>query len=139
MKQTRLVIIVAGLMALLTSSGLSFQSDQAADEQHKKQIAQGRELYQSHCASCHGLDGRGRGPGAPSLRKRPADLTVIRKKDGRFPAEQLRKIISGETVLPVHGEREMPVWGSVLKEQELTSLIKYLESIQRFPDQYPGR
>jgi copper transport protein len=39
-------------------------------------IARGRELYEQQCASCHGLNGRGDGPLAASLRPRPADFRV---------------------------------------------------------------
>lgn len=38
------------------------------------QIARGAALYQTHCASCHGAQGRGDGPAATSLSPPPADL-----------------------------------------------------------------
>lgn len=37
-------------------------------------IAQGRAIYEANCVSCHGPNGRGDGPLAPSLRPRPADF-----------------------------------------------------------------
>jgi cbb3-type cytochrome oxidase cytochrome c subunit/cytochrome c2 len=37
--------------------------------------ARGNEVYQHNCASCHGVKGEGNGPGALSLRPRPANLT----------------------------------------------------------------
>ncbi|HWQ32854.1 MAG TPA: c-type cytochrome [Blastocatellia bacterium] len=128
-------LMITGVMMLCVVCG--FRAATAASESSEQPA--GRQIFLNYCASCHGLEGHGNGLVAPSLRKRPSDLTRIRKKDGRFPAEQVRKYITGETVLPVHGEREMPVWGSVLREPELTSLVKYLESIQRFPDLYPDR
>jgi mono/diheme cytochrome c family protein len=131
-------LMITGVVVLLLYVGFGFRAATAAP-QSSEQPAAGRQLFLDYCASCHGLEERGNGLVASALRKRPSDLTRIRKKDGRFPAEQVRKYITGETVLPVHGEREMPVWGSVLREPELTSLVKYLESIQRFPDLYPGR
>jgi copper transport protein len=39
-------------------------------------IARGREIYEQQCVSCHGLNGRGDGPLAASLRPRPADFRV---------------------------------------------------------------
>ena len=36
--------------------------------------ALGPRLYADHCASCHGPQGDGNGPGAPTLRPRPANL-----------------------------------------------------------------
>ncbi len=39
-------------------------------------IADGAALYPSHCASCHGAEGRGDGPAAKGLELPPADLTA---------------------------------------------------------------
>ncbi len=38
-------------------------------------IAEGRHLYTTHCAGCHGRTGHGDGPEAAGLRRRPANLT----------------------------------------------------------------
>ena len=48
-------------------------------------IARGAELYDIHCKMCHGQDFDGRGPIAPFLANKPADLTspvVQSKSDG---------------------------------------------------------
>jgi mono/diheme cytochrome c family protein len=37
-------------------------------------LSRGQSLYARSCASCHGSDGEGNGPGAASLRPRPANL-----------------------------------------------------------------
>ena len=37
-------------------------------------LARGAALYTANCAACHGADGRGNGPLAPSLNPRPADF-----------------------------------------------------------------
>ena len=36
----------------------------------------GRRVYAQRCAVCHGPDGRGNGPAAPSLIPRPRDFTL---------------------------------------------------------------
>jgi mono/diheme cytochrome c family protein len=42
--------------------------------------------YLSHCAECHGLDGKGNGPRASKLKAKPSDLTLFEKKNkGVFP------------------------------------------------------
>lgn len=41
-------------------------------------IAQGHTLYRGHCASCHGVGGRGDGPAAGGQRGQPGDLTARR-------------------------------------------------------------
>ncbi len=40
------------------------------------QIAIGRQIYQEHCAACHGVSGNGDGPDAVRLIPKPANLTV---------------------------------------------------------------
>ncbi|MGH9679761.1 MAG: c-type cytochrome [Candidatus Acidiferrales bacterium] len=101
----------------------------------------GPDLFHAYCAPCHGLDGKGGGPVARDLKTRPADLTALAKKSGgKFPAERVRKIISGdEPTLISHGTREMPIWGPIFHQIEedqdfgnirLSNLSKYLESIQ---------
>ena len=101
----------------------------------------GPDLYRSHCAACHGLDGKGGGPVAPTLKIKPADLTVIAKDSGGiFPEARVRTTISGDEVLASHGSREMPIWGPIFHQIEadqdygnvrLQNLVKFLESIQR--------
>ena len=44
-------------------------------------IAQGRALYATHCAICHGIAGYGDGPAAGGLWPRPADLTAKHTAD----------------------------------------------------------
>jgi high-affinity iron transporter len=37
--------------------------------------SRGRQIYDAHCATCHGAAGRGDGPGAAGLTPAPGDLT----------------------------------------------------------------
>src|ERR1700687_5416862 len=39
-------------------------------------IALGQKLYVGNCMTCHGPAGKGDGPGAAALEKRPADLSA---------------------------------------------------------------
>ena len=101
----------------------------------------GPEMYKSWCASCHGVGGKGDGPAAKALKKVPADLTQLAKKSGgKFPTDRVRKYIDGTDVPPeAHGSREMPIWGSVLKQIDasapgisyrVVTLTAYIESLQ---------
>jgi hypothetical protein len=57
----------------------------------------GKTEYLSSCADCHGPDGKGTGPLASKLKTKPADLTIIAKKNnGVFPLAW----ISTERILP---------------------------------------
>lgn len=72
----------------------------------------GKRLYDSNCASCHGLTGKGDGVMKDYLTKKPADLTTIAMKNNSvLPVERLNEVIDGRKVVGAHGSRDMPVWG----------------------------
>jgi len=72
----------------------------------------GKIEYQSGCAACHGVDGKGNGPVAAFLLTKPADLTMITKKyNGAFPFGHIYDVIDGREEVKAHGDRAMPVWG----------------------------
>jgi len=100
----------------------------------------GEDLFRAYCASCHGLEGKGDGPAAASLKAKVANLTLLSKNNrGTFPEARVRKVIMGDDVIASHGSREMPIWGPIFHQIEedvdrgnvrLENLVKYLESIQ---------
>ncbi len=138
----RLFIAGATLLAL---SSIGFA--QEAKTQVKKATieytnpASGVEMFTTYCAVCHGNDGKGTGPAASALKKAPADLTLLTKKNkGKFPRLEIQAMIKGDTAPAAHGSRDMPMWGdifrSVSKSPELVdlrvrNLRDYLESIQQ--------
>src|SRR5262249_20204161 len=102
----------------------------------------GSDLFRFYCATCHGPDGKGDGPVAPSLRQMPPDLTKIAARhNGHFPAEELRQFVAGDNrPAPSHGTREMPVWGPIFQSLEphdrltavrIENLVAYIETLQK--------
>jgi len=72
----------------------------------------GETEFQSNCASCHGIDGKGDGPLNKDLKIPSADLTILSKKNGGvFPFNSIYEVIDGRKEIRGHGSREMPVWG----------------------------
>ncbi|MGB5904984.1 MAG: c-type cytochrome [Xanthobacteraceae bacterium] len=72
----------------------------------------GKAEFQSSCASCHGADGKGKGPISGQLKVPPADLTVLTKNNnGVFPTATVYETIYGSKIIAAHGTREMPIWG----------------------------
>ncbi|MFZ4986062.1 MAG: c-type cytochrome [Blastocatellia bacterium] len=106
--------------------------------QAKDPNERGRRLYAQYCASCHGMDGKGAGPVAASLKVAPTDLTMIAKSHGSFDRLKVENSINGELNIGAHGSSEMPVWGAYFRKQRGQSvsvlnayaLMKYLEAIQ---------
>lgn len=99
-------------LALVLASGLAIAEEGVAPS--------AKADFINYCASCHGADGRGNGPLAPTLKIPPADLTVVSQKNkGNFPYTLLRKTIEGTELglARAHGPREMPVWGPVFRQE----------------------
>ena len=72
----------------------------------------GKLEYESSCASCHGVDGKGTGPVAAALKIKPADLTTLAKaNNGVFPFGRIYDVIDGRREVSAHGARDMPIWG----------------------------
>jgi mono/diheme cytochrome c family protein len=72
----------------------------------------GKFEFQSSCAACHGVDGKGNGPFSQHLKVPPADLTVLaRKNGGVFPLSDVYDAIYGIKTIVTHGSRDMPIWG----------------------------
>ena len=127
---------------VFTAAGTQTPKAPDAREQSTQliQSVKGSDLFQAYCASCHGIDAKGRGPVAPALKARVPDLTLLsRRNRGRFPEAHVREAISGGQIVAAHGSREMPIWGPIFHQVEgdqdwgnvrLENLVKYLASIQ---------
>lgn len=119
-------------------------STPAATDPNPMLVDVGREAFATHCAACHGADGRGSGPTAAALVTPPADLTrIAARRGGDFPADDITAWIDGRMAPTAHGTREMPVWGYRFAEglppgelsQDLVrgrilTVVEYLRSIQ---------
>jgi cytochrome c oxidase cbb3-type subunit 3 len=92
-------------------------------------LVEGREIYLSRCASCHGSAGRGDGPVAKSLTgPNPGNLTDASTwKHGDKP-EHVRKIIAGGVE-----KAAMPGWESTLGEKGVRSVTAYVFYLARRP------
>ena len=102
------VLEVALVGALVVSWNIPARSQQPASQQFDI----GKLEYQTSCASCHGIDGKGTGPVAPALTPKPSDLTMLAKKNnGVFPFGRIYDTIDGRVEVKSHGTREMPVFG----------------------------
>ena len=74
----------------------------------------GEREFQTRCAMCHGVAGKGDGWLAEHLLQRPSSLRLLKKNNGGvFPIERVNLVIDGRTTVKLHGPREMPVWGIV--------------------------
>ena len=136
-------IRLASTLAL--ASALGFSQTSGAADPDPKQVEVGKQNYLRYCGSCHGPNAKGDGVLSGTLKQKPADLTLIAQKNGgKFPTADIVSFIDGTKPVAAHGDREMPVWGEVMKEEspgalgqqaavqaKITSIVNYLKSIQQ--------
>jgi mono/diheme cytochrome c family protein len=88
----------------------------------------GQRVYAQHCQVCHGPDGRGNGPAAPSLIPRPRDFTLAQFKYKSTPPDQppsdadLMQVVSDGLQ-----SSAMPYWKGVLSESEIREVVAYVK------------
>ena len=132
-------LIVNTVLGVAVVGGVAAASGRAAVAQD----AAGKAAYDKYCASCHGVDGKGQGPAAASLKNPLPDLTQLAKSNnGDFPTMRVLQSIDGTLHLAGHGSREMPVWGEQLqagaisgttgarKREVLNFVVAYVQALQ---------
>lgn len=85
---------------------VSFDSVNAGD------IFAGKTLYQSHCESCHGLDGAGAMPGTPDFKR------------GKGLMQPDRSIFDAIW----NGKNSMPGFRGIMEEEEIFDIVSYLRT-----------
>jgi mono/diheme cytochrome c family protein len=90
----------------------------------------GAKLYAQHCALCHGPDGRGNGPAAPSMIPRPRDFTLGQYKykttQADAPPTEDDLFATVRDGLP---GAAMPYFSDLMSEAELRAVVRYVESM----------
>jgi len=87
-------------------------------------VAEGRKLYESNCASCHGLIGKGDGAMASTLKPRPPAIGSASVMSSITPAMTFRKISVG-----VSGTA-MPAFEASLTPEQRWNIVMYLGTLQ---------
>lgn len=139
---TRTAVLFSAL--LLTSAAIA--NAQTAPKTIKKgpitvtDAGSGKEMFNTYCAVCHGIGGKGDGPAATEFKIPPANLTTLAQRhDGKFPEDYVTQILdSGPRDAKAHGSKDMPVWGVLFKsigdpaqaQLRIFNIKKYIESLQ---------
>jgi len=92
-----------------------------ADE---KSVAAGKQIYQRHCAVCHGSSGNG-GSGSDISPPAPS-LTSGKWKHGSSDGEIFTVIKEG-----VPPDFYMEPWGDRLKDEEIWNTVNYIRSLAK--------
>jgi len=100
----------------------------------------GARVYAQRCAVCHGPDGRGNGPAAPSLIPRPRDFTLgqftytsTAAGDAPSDADLIKVVADG---LPASS---MPSWRDLLSDDEIRAVVDHIKSLSTAFAKPPAR
>jgi mono/diheme cytochrome c family protein len=135
----RLCCTLVALVAVVLFWQPNVSADQAPAA--SKAVPAGSGLFSTYCAVCHGTDAKGTGPLAESLKRRPADLTMMAKNNkGTYDRDLVRRIIDGKNPVKGHGGGDMPVWGDAFArsvdagpqavQDRVDALVEYLATLQ---------
>jgi mono/diheme cytochrome c family protein len=92
----------------------------------------GQVLYETHCAICHGLAGKGDGAGAKVIRQSMRDFSnpvAMRGVEDRFLFEIIKKGSS-----QFGRSNAMPSWGMKLSDDEIRAVVAHLRSLASAAD-----
>lgn len=84
--------------------------------------ANGGEVFGTHCASCHGIDGRGRTPAGKKLRVK--DLAESNLADTDIE----KQIVNGTQ--DAKGNVRMPEFKTKLSPEEVAALVAFVKTLR---------
>jgi copper transport protein len=92
----------------------------------KDAAVRGKVLYASHCAQCHGPQGKGDGPGSDYA----ADLTDDLRTELNTEGVLFYKIWNGRIKYGKGPTEDMPAFNSKLAKDQVWTLVEYLKVLR---------
>ena len=86
-------------------------------------VVNGKVKYEQQCLSCHGKNGRGDGPLAASMPKKPNDINTKFKTTWKPDNRLTRRILVGK---PKTG---MPGFKGILSEKDAEDILTYVRTM----------
>lgn len=122
LKDNRWVLLVG--MSILLLSNFAGAEDMI-EVSSQPDIDQGREIYQTHCLECHGVQGHGDGPRATMLAPRPGNL-ISAATSSKTDDELLAIITKGVPRTSMQG------WNDRLSLDDRRNALAYIRSLVHF-------
>ena len=124
------VLLFGILLSVVTNIFVMAQGDPEAAKMKnpvdatQESLNAGQQLYQRHCASCHGKNGQG-GSGNDLIPAAPS-LISGQWKHGSSDGEIFKVVKEG-----VPPDFNMTPWGDRLKDQDIWNIINYVRSLAK--------
>ncbi|MFQ5802949.1 MAG: c-type cytochrome [Candidatus Methylomirabilales bacterium] len=84
-------------------------------------IARGKKIYRMMCLKCHGKEGKGNGPKAKTLSKKPRDYTN-KEEMSQLTHDALKKAV-------IEGKKPMPAFRARLNDKDVENVIAYIKTL----------
>ena len=110
------ILLVAAILSLFAFVVVA-STAKAADLDNAKKV------YDEKCVKCHGETGKGDGPKAKSLKKKPKDYTD-KAEMAKFTDAKLKEGI-------VEGKKPMPSYKSKLDDKTIDDLVAYIRTLAK--------
>lgn len=115
-------------LVMIARAGGAF-GDPAQEASSSGAMKRARENYMLHCATCHGINGDGKGDLADSLGEgvKPRNHTDARIMSARSDEDILKVITNGGKSMGF--DEAMPAFSSLLSKEEILGLVKYIRQL----------
>ncbi len=86
----------------------------------------GAELYKSKCQMCHAADGSGNTPAGKAMKARPFNSPDVLKESDADLTAVIKK-----------GKNKMPAFEGKLTDAQITDLVAYIHTLQKYEEPLP--
>lgn len=90
---------------------------------HAADLASGKKVYADKCVRCHGPGGKGDGPKAETLEKKPTNYTD-KGAMAKITDQDMKKVI-------LEGKQPMPSYKGKISDKELDGVVAYIRTFAK--------
>lgn len=105
------------ISAITTSVMLTSLSAMAAGD-----AKAGKKVFETNCAMCHGLKGKGDGAASAALNPKPRNFIEAKFKYGSDDASLAKTI--------ANGKGPMPPWKAVLNKKQIDDVVAHIRTLK---------
>lgn len=114
-----------GFVASSTTVEVKKEDVKVADGASVKLLEEGKTIYDTNCAACHGVSGDGAGPAAVALTPKPRNFVQGQFKYGGDDASLTKTVQNGVK------NTAMPAWKDSVNPEQTKAVIAYLKAFKK--------